>query len=104
MKHIKRFESLDFKSKLEMEKKLKDKFEKDSDFRKEDLRKELSGKHLPNIQKENDERDKEFFYVKERREITQRVIDGLVNDLNNKPGWLSFKEELLSFLDEFPKE
>jgi hypothetical protein len=104
MKHIKKFENLDFKSKLEIEKKIKDEFEKASQERTEEIRSNLSGKHLPKIQIENEEKDKQFFVTKERREITQRVIDGLVNDLNNKPGWLSFKEELLAFLDEFPKE
>ena len=40
----------------------------------------------------------------ERKEIVQKVIDGLIADLNNNPGYQSFKEELLAFLDEFPKE
>lgn len=40
----------------------------------------------------------------ERREIVQRIIDGLVKDQNNHPGYKSFKEELEDFLNSFPKE
>lgn len=40
----------------------------------------------------------------ERRELIQKVIDALVKDQNNHPGYQSFREELEDFLSTFPKE
>jgi hypothetical protein len=40
----------------------------------------------------------------ERKEIVQKVIDALVKDQNNHPGYQSFREELEDFLSTFPKE
>jgi hypothetical protein len=42
--------------------------------------------------------------VRMRKELVQEVIDGLLKDQNNHPGYQSFKEELLDFLSTFPKE
>ena len=39
-----------------------------------------------------------------RKEIVQKVIDALVKDQNNHPGYQSFREELEDFLSTFPKE
>ena len=42
--------------------------------------------------------------VSDRKEIVQSVIDCLVKDQNNHPGYQSFREELEDFLNTFPKE
>ena len=42
--------------------------------------------------------------VSDRKEIVQSVIDCLVKDQNNHPGYQSFREELEDFLSTFPKE
>lgn len=39
-----------------------------------------------------------------RKEIVQKVIDALLKDQNNHPGYQSFREELEDFLITFPKE
>jgi hypothetical protein len=39
-----------------------------------------------------------------RKEIVQKVIDALLKDQNNHPGYQSFREELEDFLSTFPKE
>jgi uncharacterized FlgJ-related protein len=41
---------------------------------------------------------------RDRKEIVQKVIDSLVKDQNNHPGYQSFREELEDFLNTFPKE
>jgi hypothetical protein len=79
-------------------------FEKSEEERIEQKRKELSGKYLPEIETDMKKRRIGSSVEGERREIVQKVIDGLVADLNNDPGYQSFKEELLAFLSEFPKE
>lgn len=104
MKHLQKFEELEYQDKLAAETKLRQDFEKAEEERIEQKRKEISGKYLPELEADAKKRQLSSKEEDERREIVQRVIDGLVADLNNNPGYQSFKEELLAFLDEFPKE
>jgi hypothetical protein len=103
MKHLQKFEDLDYKSKLAAETKLRQDFEKSEDEKIEQRRKETSDKYLSELEANNKKRQSSQ-EEDERRDIVQKVIDGLVADLNNNPGYQSFKEELLTFLGEFPKE
>lgn len=41
---------------------------------------------------------------KDDEDLLQKVKDGLEMDIERNPGYRSFKEELLGFLNEFPKE
>jgi hypothetical protein len=104
MKHLQKFEDLDYKSKLAAETKLRQDFEKSEDEKIEQRRKETSGRYLPELEAGSKKRQLSSQEEDERKEIVQKVIDGLVADLNNNPGYQSFKEELLTFLGEFPKE
>jgi uncharacterized protein with gpF-like domain len=102
MRHLRKFEDIDYKDKLASEMKARQEFEKSEEERIEKLRKDNSNKYRSEFEssKKRHSSDVEM----ERTRIVQKVIDGLVADLNNNPGYQSFKEELLSFLDEFPKE
>jgi hypothetical protein len=104
MKHLRKFEDLDYKDKLAAETKLRQDFEKSEEEETERKRGELGGKFLPEIQKDSQKRKSSELEEEERGVIIQRVIDGLKFDMRNNPGYQSFKEELLAFLDEFPKE
>jgi hypothetical protein len=102
MKQIKKFEDFDFKDKLAAEMKARQEFEKEESERIEKNRKDMSDKYRSEFETSSKKRHSSV--EMERTRIVQKVIDGLVADLNNTPGYQSFKEELLSFLDEFPKE
>ena len=104
MKHLRKFEELEYKDMLAAQTTARQDFEKAEEERIEQKRKETSGKYLPELQAQSDKRISSDKIELERREIVQKVIDGLVKDLNNDPGYQSFKEELLAFLGEFPKE
>ena len=104
MKHLRKFEELEYKDMLAAQTKARQDFEKSEEERIEQKRKEMSGKFLPEIESDIKKRKLSTQEGNERREIVQKVIDGLVADLNNNPGYQSFKEELLAFLGEFPKE
>jgi len=104
MKHLRKFEELEYRDMLAAQTKARQDFEKSEEERIEKKRKEISGKYLGELEAESKKRKIESSIESERREIVQKVIDGLVADLNNNPGYQSFKEELLAFLSEFPKE
>jgi len=104
MKHLRKFEELEYKDMLAAQTKARQDFEKAEEERIEQKRKETQGKYLPELEAETKKRITTDKTEDERREIVQKVIDGLVKDLNNNPGYQSFKEELLAFLNEFPKE
>lgn len=98
MKHLKKFEDADYMDMLASQKRSREDFDKSEEERIEQLRKQNVRKSL------KDENPRISDVEIERKEIIQKVIDGLTSDLNNNPGYQSFKEELLAFLDEFPKE
>ncbi len=104
MKHLRKFEELEYKDMLAAQTKARKDFEKAEEERIEQKRKETQGKYLPELEAETNKRIAGDKTEEERREIVQKVIDGLVKDLNNNAGYQSFKEELLAFLAEFPKE
>jgi len=95
---------MDYLDSLKADKKNKADYEESKEKQIEDLRKKTTGKHLPKLVSDKIERESSDLMVGDRKQIVDRVIDGLVKDGNNNPGYQSFKEELLAFLDEFPKE
>lgn len=103
MKHLQKFEEVSHLDRLKKEKELRDSFEDETFRQKEEESRKRSGKFLPNLQDEA-RRPKAIDIELERKEILQMVTDGLLADLNMDPGYRSFKEELLDFLKEFPKE
>lgn len=105
MKHLKKFnEELDYLSRLKKDKQLDTEFSAAREQEIEDLRLKTTGNHLPTILKDKSKRETTSTEEVERKELTQKVIDGLVAQFNNKPGYDSFKEELVAFLEGFPKE
>lgn len=104
MKHLRKFEELEYKDILASQTKSRQDFEKVEDDKIEKRKKENSDKYSSELESDAKERILTSKEENERKDIIQKVVDGLVADLNNNPGYQSFKEELLSFLGEFPKE
>ena len=104
MKHLRKFEEIEYRDMLAAQTKARQDFEKAEEEGIEQRRKKTSGKYLPELEVDARKRLSTSKEEDERRVIVQKVIDGLVADLNNNTGYQSFKEELLTFLGEFPKE
>lgn len=102
MNYLRKFEDLDHLGYLKAEQELRKKADAFQDKETDRKRMELTGKHLDKLRADSAESKKD--YLKERQEIVQNVIDGLTANLNNHPGYQSFRDELLDFLKGFPKE
>ena len=104
MKHLRKFEEIEYRDMLAAQTKARQDFEKAEEEGIEQRRKEASDKYSQELEGDTKKRRLSSQEEDERRDIVQKVIDGLVADLNNNTGYQSFKEELLTFLGEFPKE
>ncbi len=104
MKHLRKFEELDYKAKLAAETKIRQDYERSEEERVSKKRSETEGKYLSQLKDEKVARESDDKSTSDRKAIIQKVIDGIVKDQNNDPGYQTFKEELLIFLSEFPKE
>ena len=104
MKHLRKFEDLDHLDFLAAEKDLRDRKDNSHIDKLNKLSASTAGKHLPKLASDKAGRESSDVMVADRKQIVDRVIEGLRNDSMNNPGYQSFKDELLAFLDEFPKE
>lgn len=109
MNHLKKYEELDYRGQIEAENNLRRTIEDENTKNIEKKREEMNGKYLPQLLDDKKKRDDEFNTtgpgaVYSRKMIIDKVVDGLMKDLNKAPGYQSFREELLDFLNEFPKE
>jgi Glu-tRNA(Gln) amidotransferase subunit E-like FAD-binding protein len=75
MKHLRKFEELEYKDMLAAQTTARQDFEKAEEERIEQKRKETSGKYLPELQAQSDKRISSDKIELERREIVQKVID-----------------------------
>jgi len=104
MKHLKKFEDLSHLDLIAQENEIRNKREELHRQELETASKSKQGQYLSKLAADKNTREIGNAMVDDRKKIVDRVIDGLVKDGNNNPGYQSFKEELLAFLDEFPKE
>ena len=104
MKHLKKFEDKSHLDFISQENEIRRHREDLHRNKLEDASKEKQGKYLPKLASEKSERENINSMVEDRKQIVDRVIEGLRKDSINHPGYQSFKDELLSLLSEFPKE
>jgi hypothetical protein len=102
MKHLKKFEDLDYKELLAQQSKLRDELEKSRLEEIEKRRQELSGKHLSKISSDVEKRSQMDKVLAERQELTHLVIQSLIFSEQNKDGFDNFKNDLRELLDKYP--
>lgn len=102
MKHLIKFEELDYKELLAQQSRLKSELEKSREADIEKRRREISGQTLSKLADES-EKSKNFEKnLAERQNLTHIVIQSLIFSEQNKPGFENFKKELSLFLEEYP--
>jgi hypothetical protein len=104
MKHIRKFEELDYKELLAQQSKLRQEMERSRQEEIEKNRKELSGKRLSEISVEVEKSKQKSDALKDRQELTHMVIQSLIYSEMNKGGFENFKDDLKNFLNNYPLE
>ena len=102
MKHLKKFEDLDYRELLAQQAKLRDELEKSRLEEVERRRQELSGKHLSKISADTEKRSQMDKILAERQELTHLFIQSLIFSEQNKEGFDNFKNELQELLNKYP--
>jgi hypothetical protein len=102
MRHLKKFEDLDYKSLLAQQSKLRDEMEKSRLEEIEKRRQEISGKHLSQLSSETERKSKMEMTLQERQELTHLVIQALIYSEQNKDGFDNFKNDLKELMDKYP--
>lgn len=110
MKHLKRinegFEDneseVDYLTTLKQQKTASDQYYRSVDAKQQRVSKEITGKHLPQL-KDDIQKDRSFNQmVEERAELTDTVIQALIQCDLNKRGFENFKSDLKNLLSEYP--
>ena len=104
MKHIRKFEELDYRELLAQQSKLRQEMEKSRQEEIEKNRKELSGKRLSEISAEVEKSKQKSDSLKDRQELTHLVIQSLIYSEMDKDGFENFKDDLKNFLNNYPLE
>lgn len=102
MKHLKKFEDLDYKELLAQQAKLRQELEKSKQEEMERMRKEMSGKRLSELSAEAERSRKKEDTFKERQELTHLVVQSIIFSEQNKEGFDNFKNDLKELLDKYP--
>jgi hypothetical protein len=104
MKHIKKFEEIDYKELLAQQSRLRQELEKSKQEEMDRIRKEMTGKRLSELSAEAEKSRKKEDAIKERQELTHLVIQAIIYSEQNKDGFDNFKKDLKELLNQYPLE
>jgi hypothetical protein len=102
MKHLKKFEDLDYRELLAQQAKLRDQMEKSRLEEIERRRQELSGKHLDKLSSDTERKTQMDKTLEERQELAHLVVQSLIFSEQNKEGFDDFKNDLKQLLEKYP--
>ena len=102
MKHLKKFEDLDYRELLAQQAELRDKMEKSRLEEIERSRQELSGKHLSKLSSDTERKTQMDKYLEDRQELTHLVVQSLIFSEQSKEGFDNFKNDLKELLEKYP--
>jgi len=102
MKHLKKFEDLDYRELLAQQAELRDKMEKSRLEEIERRRQELSGRHLSKLSSDTERKTQMDKYLEDRQELTHLVVQSLIFSEQSKEGFDDFKNELKELLEKYP--
>jgi hypothetical protein len=102
MKHLKKFEDLDYRELLAQQAELRDKMEKSRLEEIERRRQELSGKHLSKLSSDTERKTQMDKYLEDRQELTHLVVQSLIFSEQSKEGFDNFKNDLKELLEKYP--
>jgi len=101
MKHLKKFEDLEYKDLLAQQSKLRDEMEKSRLEEIEKRRKELSGNHLSKLSSDSEKNTQIEKNIEERQKLTHLVVQSLIYSEQNKDGFDNFKRDLKQLLNNY---
>lgn len=104
MRHLRKFEEIDYKELLAQQTKLRQELERSKQEEMERIRKEMTGKRLSELSAEAEKSRKKEDTLKERQELTHLVIQSIIYSEQNKDGFDNFKEDLKKLLNQYPLE
>lgn len=104
MKHLMKFEDLEYKDILAKEMQLRKEMEKSRQDEIERIRQSSSGQRLKQLEIESDTQKSREKTLEERQELTHVVVQSLIYSELNKPGFENFREELKQLLNKYPTE
>ena len=102
MKHLKKFEDIDYRELLAQQAELRDKMEKSRLEEIERRRQELSGKHLSKLSSDTERKTQMDKYLEDRQELTHLVVQSLIFSEQSKEGFDNFKNDLKELLEKYP--
>lgn len=101
MKHLKKFEDLDYKDLLAKQSELRGEMEKSRLEEIEKRRQELSGKHLSKLSSDNEKKDQMEKNIEERQELVHLVVQSLIYSEQKKDRFDNFKNDLKQLLNNY---
>jgi len=101
MKHLKKFEDLEYKDLLAQQSKLRDEMEKSRLEEEKRRRSELSGNHLSKLSSDIEKNKQLNKNQEERQELTHLVVQSLIYSEQNKDGFDNFKNDLKQLLNNY---
>jgi hypothetical protein len=102
MKHLRKFEEMDYRELLAQQAKLKSELDRAKQEEIEKVRQDLAGKRLSQLADESEKQRKKESLYKERQELTHLVVQSLIYSEMGKSGFENFKNELQVLLEKFP--
>mgnify|MGYP000853210143 FL=1 len=101
MKHLKKFEELDYLTSLKRQRELEQELDKTRMQEIENKRKEVSGQHLSKLSSETERQSEIQRNLEERRELTHLVLQSILYSDQKKDGFDNFREDLKDLLNKY---
>lgn len=101
MKHLKKFEELDYLTVLKKQRELDQELDKARMQEIENKRKEVSGQHLTKLSSDAEKQSEMQRNLEERRELTHLVLQSILYSEQKKDGFDNFKEDLKDLLNKY---
>jgi hypothetical protein len=102
MKHLKKFEELDYLTILKKQRELEEELDKSRTQEIENRRKEISVQHSSKLSSETEKQSEMYRNLEERKELTHLIIQSLIFSEQSKEGFDNFKNDLKNLLNKYP--
>lgn len=101
MKHLKKFEALDYLTALKRQRELDQELDKSRMQEIENKRKEMSGQHLSKLSSEAERQSAMDKNLEERKELAHLVLQSILYSEQKKDGFDNFKDDLKDLLNKY---
>lgn len=99
MRHLKKFEEMDYLTMLKNQKELEDKM---SAARQSEIERNRQSEYLSKLASDSQRSKQIDKMVEERKDLTHFVVQSLIYSEQNRDGFDNFKEDLKNLLNSYP--